>query len=150
MINSREITELDPELQAKYWELEKEARKAGIAFIVTSTYRDQECQDKLFAKGRTSPGPPCSCGGKTRPIGTCKKHSLGLCVTWIRHSKHQDRKAFDIAIVKLDKTICWDVKVDVNKNDIPDYMELALIGQRIGLKPGALWKNKKDYPHYEI
>jgi peptidoglycan LD-endopeptidase CwlK len=125
---SRRIDDLVPELQTLYWRFSSAMAAAGITFMVTCTYRDQAEQDKLYAQGRTAPGP---------------------VVTWVRHSKHQDRKAFDIAIVR-DGNPCWDTKVNVNENDIPDYLEAAMIGRAVGLTAGGLWNKGKDYPHFEI
>jgi hypothetical protein len=45
----------------------------------------------------------------------------------------------------------WNVaKVDVNKNQLPDYEELAKVGRSLGLVCGYWWKGKKIDPcHYE-
>jgi peptidoglycan L-alanyl-D-glutamate endopeptidase CwlK len=99
---------------------------AGIPFMFTCTYRSQEEQDALYAQGRTKPGP---------------------VVTWTRHSKHSERTAFDIAIVRDGKPV-WDVKVDVDNDHVPDYLEAAKIGEEVGLLAGARWK-KPDYPHFQ-
>ncbi len=126
-MTSREITALAPELQKLYWAFTRKMADAGLTFMVTCTYRDQEEQDRLFAQGRTAPGK---------------------IVTWVRHSKHEDRKAFDIAILKDCRPV-WDTKVSVNGNDVPDYMEAARIGESVGLRAGGLWK-KPDYAHFEL
>lgn len=55
-------------------------------------------------------------------------------------------KAFDIAIVKDNKPT-WDLKVSVDGDDIPDYLEAAEIGRSVGLKAGA---DFKDYVHFEL
>jgi peptidoglycan LD-endopeptidase CwlK len=85
-MSSRKIEDLEPELQELYRAFETASQIAGVAFIVTCTYRSQAEQDALYAQGRTAPG---------------KK------VTWTRHSKHAARKAFDIAVLKNGK-ISWD------------------------------------------
>ena len=125
-MNSRDISDLTPELQGLYHLFAIEMEKAGIPFMVTSTYRSQDEQDKLYAQGRTAPGK---------------------IVTWVQHSMHQLHRAFDIAICKDGKP-CWDVKVDVNEDGQADYIEAANIGRTLGLKPGAFW-HTPDYPHYE-
>jgi D-alanyl-D-alanine carboxypeptidase. len=52
------------------------AEDRGLDVIVTETYRTQERQDYLYAKGRTAPGS---------------------IVTWTKDSRHTRRNAFDIA-----------------------------------------------------
>jgi peptidoglycan L-alanyl-D-glutamate endopeptidase CwlK len=126
-MTSRSIDDLVPELRALYWKFSAAMAQAGLTFMVTSTYRDQAEQDALYAQGRTKPGK---------------------VVTWVKRSKHQERKAFDIALLKDGKPV-WDTKVSVNGNDIPDYLEAARIGESIGLRAGGLWK-KPDYPHFEL
>jgi peptidoglycan L-alanyl-D-glutamate endopeptidase CwlK len=118
-MTSRKIEDLLPEIQALYWKFAKAMSEAKLSFVVTCTYRDQAEQDRLYAQGRTAPGK---------------------VVTWVKHSKHQERKAFDIALTK-DGKVYWD--------GIPDYLEAAKIGQGVGLTPGGLW-HTPDYPHFEI
>jgi peptidoglycan LD-endopeptidase CwlK len=116
---SRIIEDLVPELQVLYYEFEMGMNKANQDFIVTCTYRSQAEQDALYAQGRTKPG---------------KK------VTWTRHSKHNDRKAFDIAMM-INGKISWNTA---------DYLKAGEIGQRVGLEWGGSWIKTKDFPHFEL
>jgi peptidoglycan L-alanyl-D-glutamate endopeptidase CwlK len=90
MLNSRLITDLSPSTQAYLTRMQGQAKAAGLEYgvdwVVISTYRDQELQDKLYAQGRTEPGK---------------------IVTWSLHSYHTSRKAFDVAI-KEDGKIVWE------------------------------------------
>lgn len=115
---SRKIEDLTPELQEIYARFKEKMAEAGISYIVTATYRSPEEQKLLYAQGRSKPG---------------KK------VTWTLHSKHIDRKAFDIAVMKGNK-ITWDAR---------DYEQAAKIGQEVGLIAGYFW-TKQDAPHFEI
>lgn len=124
-MSSRRIEDLMPEMQELYYAFEKGMADTDIPFIVTSTLRTQEEQDALYEQGRTKPGK---------------------IVTWTHRSKHIEGKAFDIAILKNEKPV-WDLKVDVNDDEIPDYQEAAEIGRNIGLRAGA---DFKDYPHFEL
>lgn len=56
MLNSRDIALLRPDVAAncRLW-LER-CRAAGLKVLVTSTVRDQEYQEFLYARGRTRPG----------------------------------------------------------------------------------------------
>ena len=83
---SRLITDLIPEMQALYGAFKAAMDAKGIPFMVTCTRRTQAEQDKLYAKGRTDPGP---------------------IVTWTRNSKHIEGKAFDIAITVNGK-VTWE------------------------------------------
>lgn len=115
---SRKIEDLLPKVQEKYRQFAEKMAEANIDFIVTCTYRSQEEQDKLYRQGRTGPGK---------------------IVTWTRHSKHNERKAFDIAIMDAGK-INWDEKA---------YLKPGEIGEAIGLVWGGRWKSP-DYPHFQF
>ena len=82
---SRAINDLLPELQILFHEFAILMHDKGIQFIVTCTYRSQEEQDALYAKGRTTQGP---------------------IVTWTRKSRHTERSAFDIAVM-VDGKVSW-------------------------------------------
>ena len=115
---SRNPEDLTPAMQALYAIFRDEMEGAGIDFILTCTYRSQKEQDGLYAQGRTKPG---------------------RIVTWTKKSKHIERKAFDIAILKNGK-ITWYAN---------DYKKAGEIGRNLGLKWGGDFKTTKDYPHFE-
>lgn len=124
---SRLVKDLVPELQELFRQFAVKMADAKIPFIVTCTYRSQEEQDILYARGRTTQGPK---------------------VTWTKKSKHTDRTAFDIALLKGAKAH-WDVKVSVNGNEVPDYIEAGEIGESVGLVWGGRWKSP-DYVHFQL
>jgi len=124
---SRKIEDLVPYMQDKIKEFAGKMAEAGIPWMITCTFRSQIEQDALYSIGRTIPGRR---------------------VTWTKISKHTGRTAFDIAILKDGKPI-WDVKVSVNENDLPDYLEAGQIGEAIGLRWGGRFKNP-DCPHFEM
>lgn len=133
-MSSRKISDLVPELQALAEIFSGKMAEAGIPFTITCTMRSQTEQDELYAKGRTEPGPK---------------------VTWTLNSKHIPRtgdknraRAFDIAILRDGKPV-WDTKVNVNKNDEPDYLEAGKIGESIGLRWGGRFSSP-DMPHFEL
>jgi peptidoglycan LD-endopeptidase CwlK len=116
---SRLVADLVPELQSLYYLFEKEMHKESQEFILTCTYRSPEEQKELYAQGRTKPG---------------KK------VTWTLNSKHNERKAFDIAML-INGKISWNTA---------DYLKAGAIGQKVGLEWGGSWTKTKDYPHFQI
>jgi peptidoglycan L-alanyl-D-glutamate endopeptidase CwlK len=71
----------------------------------------------------------------------------GKVVTWTRNSRHTKRDAFDIAILLSGKPV-WNVKVDVNDDNIPDYQQAGEVGEACGLTWGGRWK-QPDYPHFQ-
>jgi peptidoglycan L-alanyl-D-glutamate endopeptidase CwlK len=57
MINSRDINTLHPRVKKMALDFIHECNKWNIDLIVTSTYRDIESQNALYAQGRSLPGP---------------------------------------------------------------------------------------------
>lgn len=126
--------------------------KAGIKYTITSVDRTEAEQQALYAQGRQTLAEVnslrISVGWAVITEAENKK------VTWTLNSKHitnsefPKSRAFDIVILKSGKA-CYDIKVDVNQNNIPDYMEAGKIGKQVGLKWGGDF-SKPDYPHFEI
>ena len=56
MINSRSMSDLNPKVAAMCSEFVNRCKAQGIDVIITSTYRDAESQNALYAQGRTLPG----------------------------------------------------------------------------------------------
>lgn len=56
MIDSRKIEDLRPEVQSLAAQLIEVCRRSGIRLIMTSTFRDYEKQNDLYAQGRVRPG----------------------------------------------------------------------------------------------
>ena len=115
---SRDYKDLIPEMQTLYLTFDEEMKKQGQDYVLTCTYRSQEEQDALYNIGRTTPG---------------------RVVTWTKNSKHTERKAFDIAIIKFGK-VSWLTA---------DYKKAVDIGTQVGLDCGGNWK-KADYPHFQL
>ncbi len=124
---SRRIEDLTPETQELYWLFDAAMQEANIDYIVTCTYRSQEEQDALYAKGRTAPGKR---------------------VTWTRHSRHTDRTAFDIAIL-LNGKLLWNPDLDADGDGVAEYTEAGRIGEAVGLTWGGSW-DSPDAPHFQL
>ena len=141
---SRKISDLTPDVQRKYRLFEAKMRALKIDYIVTCTLRTVEEQVALYAMGRTAPG---------------------RVVTWTLFSRHIPRDddrgtinagkshAFDIVITH-DSGPVWDVKCDVNQDDIPYYMQTGQVGESVGLKWGGKFRSSQgkpmpDYVHFE-
>jgi hypothetical protein len=130
----------------------------GIDVVITSVDRDYKEQYGLYCQGRE----PLDVVNKFRKIAGMLPISMKentYKVTWTLRSNHvinldddnQDNdksRAFDFAVLK-DGKATWDLKANVNSNEIPDYRECALIGESLGLYSGMRFKNQ-DWPHLEL
>ena len=56
MINSRSLDELIPQAKERVEKFLALCKEHNIDLLVTSTYRDAESQNALYAQGRTAPG----------------------------------------------------------------------------------------------
>ena len=120
MINSRDPNALLPSVRAKCYAFIAACKTAGIDVILTSTYRDIESQNALYAQGRTLPGN----------IVTKAKGG---------DSMHNYRLAFDFVPVVNGKAI-WD-------ND-KLWQQCGDIGRKVGLEWGGGW-GFQDKPHMQ-
>lgn len=94
-------------------------KDVGIDVLITSTYRDDEAQNALYAKGRTTTGP---------------------VVTNARggQSFHNHRVAFDFVPIVGGKA-SWD--------DKKLFQKCGEIAEGCGLEWAGRWKNFREFPH---
>lgn len=119
MINSRDLADLLPRTAAKASLFKNACREAGHDIIFTSTYRDIESQNALYAQGRTLAG---------KKVTNAKGGD----------SFHQYRVAFDFVPLKNGKAV-WD--------DDALWAECGAIAKAVGLEWGGYWNGFKDKPH---
>lgn len=127
MINSRDLFELDPVVKQKAEMLLEACRIEGIRLQVTSTYRDFEQQDALFAIGRTKPGK---------------------VVTSARggDSFHNWRVAFDVVPIRDGRAV-WGTK----GADLVLWQRVGALGRILRLEWGGDWSPaKRDFPHFQF
>lgn len=122
MTNSRKLDDLLPAVATKARALLSAAKRDGIDLLVTSTYRDAECQDALYAQGRTTPGKRVTNarGGQS----------------W-----HQYRVAFDVVPLVAGKAI-WD--------DRRIWQRIGALGESVGLEWAGRWKSFAESPHFQF
>ena len=120
MINSRDVYELLPRVQAKCIAFQSNCRREGIDILITSTFRDNESQARLYAQGRTIPGKIVTNANAGK-------------------SFHNYRVAFDFVPLVNGKAI-WD--------DEELWVKCGELGQKAGLEWGGSWKFK-DMPHMQ-
>lgn len=106
MINSRKIEDLHPVVAAKAKAFIAACKKVGIDVLITSTYRDNESQNAIYAQGRTK---------------------AGRIVTYAKggQSFHNYRLAFDFVPIANGKAI-W--------NDQRLFKKCREIGESLGLE----------------
>lgn len=159
----KSIAMMTPALLEKFKLFQDKMEEAKLPFMITSVARTVKEQVALYSQGRD----PLSTVNKLRKIAGLPsiKTAENIKVTWTLVSKHlvdfddgieenNWSRAFDIAIL-IGKEPTWNLKIDVNKDQIKDYEQAGLIGESVGLKWGGRFKNKKgeptpDYPHFEI
>jgi hypothetical protein len=156
-MSSRKIEDLTSKMQSLYLQFKTQMDAVKIPFIVTCTSRTTKEQYALYAQGRHSL-QEVNYLRNISGMSLINEEENKRKVTWTLNSKHlidlddnsqnnDKSRAFDIVIIK-DRRAIWDIKVNVNANDIPDYKEAGMIGQSIGLKWGGTFSSP-DYPHFE-
>jgi peptidoglycan L-alanyl-D-glutamate endopeptidase CwlK len=121
MINSRSLDDLAPPAKQRAEAFIAAAKAKGIDLLVTSTYRDNESQDALYAQGRSTPGN----------IVTRAKAG---------QSWHNWRCALDVVPLVNGKAI-WD--------DQAVWKQVGEIGKSCGLEWAGDWKTFKEFPHFQ-
>ena len=121
MINSRNLDDLVPPDKQRAEAFIAAAKARNIDLLVTSTYRDNESQDALYAQGRTAPGN----------IVTRAKAG---------QSWHNWRCALDVVPLVNGKAI-WD--------DQAMWKQVGEIGKSCGLEWADDWVTFKEFPHFQ-
>lgn len=120
MVNSRSLSDLNPKVAAMCSEFINRCKAQGIDVIITSTYRDSESQNALYAQGRTTPGK----------IVTNAKAG---------QSFHNWKVAFDFCPIVNGKCQ-WDSK--------ELFTTCGIIAESVGLEWAGRWSGKfKEMAH---
>ncbi|MGP7815639.1 M15 family metallopeptidase [Niallia sp. 01092] len=124
-------TELLPIVAEKVEILKEKTAEKGITILITDDYRSFEEQDKLYDKGRKTPGKVV-----TYLEGGESYHNFGLAV--------------DFALQLENGNVIWDTEYDGNGNGQSDWFEVAEIAKELGFQWGGDWTGFKDYPHLQM
>ena len=119
MVNSRSLSDLNPKVAAMCSEFINRCKAQGIDVIITSTYRDAEAQNKLYAQGRTEPG---------KKVTNAKAGQ----------SFHNWRVAFDFVPLVNGKAQ-W--------NDAVLFLKCGEIAEGVGLEWAGRWKKFNETAH---
>jgi hypothetical protein len=127
---------------------EQEAESTGVSardVRIHSGFRSITEQDTLYAKGRTTPGEPCTHGGQTHAIGTCEIHPLGSTVTNAKGAQMQSWHQLGLAV---DLVFC-DKNGNFNWGNDKNWTRSGAVGKGSGLIWGGDW-NDPDQPHLQL
>lgn len=119
MINSRSLDELHPHVADLCRAFMAACAKANIGVIITSTYRDAESQNALYAEGRTTPGHP-----RTNARAGQSYHNYRLAFDWVPILNGKTRYD-DIFVIK----------------------QCGLLAESVGLEWAGRWKHNPEMVH---
>lgn len=119
MINSRNLDDLLPAVQIMAKAFLAACAAHGIEVLITSTYRDGESQDALYAQGRTAPG---------QRVTNAKAGQ-----SW-----HNWRCAFDFVPLVNGKAQ-W--------NDPALFLRCGKLAESVGLEWAGRWKSFPELAH---
>jgi peptidoglycan L-alanyl-D-glutamate endopeptidase CwlK len=132
MINSRRLEDLHPKVMQMASEFVKEAKKElGIDILVTSTHRDNESQNALYALGRTAKGANPK---PSKPMGDIVTNAKG------GQSFHNYKVALDFAPLVNGKP-AW--------NDTALFTKCGELAEKHGFEWAGRWKKFKELAHIQ-
>jgi peptidoglycan L-alanyl-D-glutamate endopeptidase CwlK len=118
-----EVAQLEPLLGLAAEELEARSARLGVRIKIIETYRSDERQRWLYAKGRTSPGPKVTAAGPGR--------------SW-----HNHRRAFDIVVLDAAGRADW--------SNTAAYNLVGKLGRELGLEWGGNFPGLADLGHFQL
>ncbi|MFH1131682.1 MAG: M15 family metallopeptidase [Pseudomonadota bacterium] len=147
---SKRIEDLHPLVGAKAKEHLLLCEESKIPVILWETSRTSAEQAARYARGRTENGPPCIHNGTPYAIGSCSKHPRGLTVTQAPpgYSYHEYDLAYDLVTLRRGVP-AWIENLDLDNDGIPDYREIAELGESVGMYSMGLQKGW-DWPHFQM
>lgn len=122
MINSRDIEDLHPAARRRARAFAEACKAVGIDILFTSTLRDGESQDALFAQGRTKPGKRVT--------------NARAGQSW-----HNWRCAFDFVPLVNGKAM-WD--------DLKLFKRCGEIAESVGLEWAGRWTRFPEMAHCQF
>jgi len=119
MINSRKLEDLHPKVKKMCEQFITSCAKHNIDVLITSTYRDAESQNTLYAQGRTLPG---------KKVTNAKAGQ----------SFHNWRVAFDFVPIVNGKAMWSDTAL---------FTKCGEIAESVGLEWAGRWVKFKELAH---
>lgn len=158
-MSSRDLNKATPKMREFAQKFIAECARRGIHIDITCVSRDIYEQTALYAQGRKTL-EEVNALRKIAGLPAIGKQDNSYSVTWTLNSLHVVNphnnnpgddlsRAIDFVVVN-GKEYTWNLKADINKNNIPDYEEIGKIAKEVD--PSIIWggsfKNK-DYPHFQ-
>jgi peptidoglycan LD-endopeptidase CwlK len=134
IIISRDKSLLYPPFAEQLRYFESRLAAAKLPFYLYMGLRTFECQDELYAQGRTLPGKIV-----TNARGGDSLHNYGLAADFV----------LDGVPEKPGIQWSWDTKADFNADGRNDWMQMGEIAESSGLEWGGRWKRLPDLPHVQ-
>jgi peptidoglycan LD-endopeptidase CwlK len=122
MKNSRDLNDLIPLVKIMAENFIRSCKAIGVDVLITSTMRDKESQNALYAQGRTAPGRIV-----TNAKGGESFHNYGC--------------AFDFVPIVNGKAQ-WD--------DIRTFEKCGAIAESLGLEWAGNWKKFREMAHCQF
>lgn len=151
MLSSRKLDDLATPAKIRAFKFLDECKAAGIDLLVTSTLRDFEAQNALYAIGRTR-----------EQLDAVLLHDVeprrGRRVTNARggDSFHQYACALDVVPLRHGKLV-WGTSgngidedpTDDDTDDLELWQRVGAIGEACGLEWAGRWKRMREFPHFQ-
>ena len=126
MISSRRIEDLEPRVGVMARAHLAACAAEGIDLLITSTYRDEEAQEALYAQGRTAPG---------RKVTNARAGQ----------SFHNYRVAYDVVPLRNGKPVWGTTGADGEL-----WERIGVLGEAVGLEWAGRWTRFREYPHFQF
>ena len=118
--------------QLRYFESRLAAAK--LPFHLFMGLRTFECQDELYAQGRTRPGRIV-----TNARGGDSLHNYALAADFVLDGQPE----------KPGIQWSWDTRADFDANGRSDWMQMGEIAESCGLEWGGRWRRFPDFAHVQ-
>jgi hypothetical protein len=149
---SRDLNDLKPLMRQRIVLFEAQLEKDGLHFHRSCVLRSQAEHDALWMRGRY-PLEVVNAAYKKAGLAPITEKENEREVTWVRTSRHTPKPGeTQVDAVDYYQEVkgraSYDLKVDADFDNIPDWKEFVRIAWQCGLEAGANWE-KKDWPHVQ-
>lgn len=107
-----------------------------IAIRIVQGLRTIDEQNKLYAQGRTAPGPVV-----TKAKGGQSYHNFGLAIDFCMLYDKDGNGTYE--------TVSWEQAKDFDNDGIADWKEVVDVFEKAGYTWGGRWATIVDAPHLE-
>lgn len=148
---SRSIEDCSPQMRDRIVIFEAMLEQAGLDFHRSCTRRSQEEQNALWKRGRC-PLEEVNAAYVKAGLAPITEQENKRPVTWTTISKHTNGGGGSDAVdyfQLVEGRASYDLKVDADFDNLPDWQEFGKIARGCGLEWGGDWK-KPDYPHVQF